>query len=154
LFTFNNQLWSADTNLNTGIVSDASNITDVYQLLTNGNKLFFSGFEYATGNELYEGDASVAAIKKISEAQNVFAVNSFDATVTPNPVTSDATLLLSGDIKNARIELTDMNGEVIWTASINNTNRINIPAQKLSAGMYLVHITMGDKTKNLKLIKQ
>jgi hypothetical protein len=128
----------------------------VYSLLGNGNTLFFGGYQYATGTELYEGDASI--LLTAQGADKIIKLPSkstdFTASLSPNPVTSVARLHLTGDIKTANISVADMNGKIVWAVRGQNAEQIIIPVEKLPAGVYMITIASGTATKKLKMVKQ
>lgn len=156
-FTMNGKLWSsAGAASNTSAVADAAKISDVFTMIASGNKIFFDGYEYATGNELYEGDASVSLGVHNTEAEAVSIVieSEFNAAIVPNPTSDNAILKLSGNIRNAKISVADINGRTVWIGAIQNAKETNIPVSKLAAGIYIVTITENGKTKVLKMIKR
>ena len=130
---------------------------DILQFIANGNKLFFGGYTYQYGQELYQGDASLVSFASVNNQQQDVAIakpSSFNATISPNPVTVNVLLQLSGDVKNVAITVSDMNGKVLWHTITNNALQIKIPTDKLTAGIYIVTVKSGSSVKTIKLVKQ
>lgn len=159
-FTSNNYLWSSDgLAAGTNAVSDPAlaDVTYVTGFIANGNKLFFGGYSYQYGQELYEGDASLVSFASVKSEQQDAVITksaSFDAKISSNPVTANATLQLTGDVKNAGITLSDMNGKVLWSSMHINTLQVKLPVEKLLPGMYIVSIENGLINKTIRFIKQ
>lgn len=159
--TFPKTLWSSDgTEANTNQVNDAvvNGLSDISHLTPAGNKLFFGGYSTQYGEELYEGDAHAAtfAAESVSAADmSIKKINvGFDVTLFPNPAHSIASLQIKGDVKNVAVSVTDMSGKIIWQNSYVNRAQINLPVEKLSAGMYIVIIKNGTDSKMMKLLKE
>ncbi len=159
-FSNNGYLWSSTgVESGTNLVSDSvmANVNGINGLIANGNKLFFGGYTYQYGSELYEGDASLVSFASVkSEEQNEAIAKpvSFDAKISPNPVASSALLQLTGEVKNASVTLSDMSGKVLWSTTVNNTMQIKLPVEKLTKGIYIVSVKSGSATKTIKLLKQ
>ena len=159
--TFPKTLWSSDgTAANTNQVNDAvvNSLTDISHLTPAGNKLFFGGNSPQYGTELYEGNARAAtfAASAVNSSDMLVEKTStgFDALLYPNPAHSIATLQIKGDAKNIAVSITDMSGKTIWESNYVNRTQINLPVEKLSAGMYIVTIKNGTESKNIKLVKE
>ncbi|HRH47101.1 MAG TPA: T9SS type A sorting domain-containing protein [Panacibacter sp.] len=161
-FSSNGYLWYSDgSTAGTNQVADSAlvNVTSITGLIASGNKIFFGGYTYQYGQELYEGDASLVSAAAVNnEQQDAVIANkplTFNAKISPNPVTANAMLHLSGDVKNAGITLSDMNGKILWsTTSLNGALQVSIPADKLTAGIYIITVNNGTATKTIKLVKQ
>ncbi len=159
--TFPKTLWSSDgTEANTNQVNDAvvNSLTDISHLTPAGNKLFFGGNSPQYGEELYEGNAREATFAATSVNTSDVSVektsNVFDVLLYPNPAHSIATLQIKGDVKNIAISIIDMSGKTIWESSYSNHSQINLPVEKLSAGVYAVIVKNGKDTKMMKIVKE
>ena len=88
-FIDSTQLWVSDgTDTGTHVIIDPSNITSVYSLAAAGNKLFFSGYSYTYGTELYVGDGSLSVLKTESNAiAKTLNKPLFSAQLLANPFT-------------------------------------------------------------------
>jgi ELWxxDGT repeat protein len=159
--TFPKTLWSSDgTAANTNQVNDAilNGLSDISHLTPAGNKLFFGGYSPQYGSELYEGDAgaTIFAASGMNSSDMLIEEtgSGFDALLYPNPARSIATLQIKGDTKNITVSITDMTGKTIWESSYANHSKINLPVEKLSAGMYIATIKNGTESKTIKLVKE
>ena len=86
---------------------------------------------------------------------NVEADNEkFEALVIPNPANNSATLHMNGVINGASIRITDIAGKVLWHSLDTKSAQINLPVEKLSAGIYFVVVTDGKRSKIIKLVKE
>lgn len=156
-FSFGGKLWYSDGSKNAPvsplIVGNITNITNVYG---NGSNLFFSGYEYATGQELYVGDAGkVGLAPKINSASSdAITATNFSITISPNPVISKATLSINGNSENIKVTMADITGKFIYQKVFNNTSLIILPTEKLRSGVYFVIVSNGKDTKSIKIIKQ
>ncbi|CAN5409831.1 hypothetical protein BH10BAC3_BH10BAC3_15730 [soil metagenome] len=154
-------LWSSDgTAANTNQVNDAvvNGLSDLSHLTPAGNKLFFGGYSSQYGAELYEGDASGTTLTAAKVTiPNIIAEKTnagFDVHVYPNPSSGMAALQIEGDAKNIAVSITDINGKTIWKSSYANRTQINLPTEKLSAGVYMVTVRNSTDSKIIKLVKQ
>ena len=155
------QLWSSDgTAANTRpVIEDGlDKITMMYNLKGVGDKLFVSGSSYKYGAELYS-----AHIKDKVHRFNSVDVNAipeentaplFAVTLFPNPAISFATLKLSSNYSNASVTITDITGKLVWEKSFSRILQINLPIEKLNAGLYTVTVKNNTDVKTIKLIKQ
>ncbi len=145
--TYPSALWSSDgTENNTKQIDDAvvSGLSNFSHLTAAGNKLFFGGYNYTYGTELYVGDAGAktlsAAIVSASKILEPVVNSKFDVAVYPNPAHGNSTLTISGDVKNVNISITDISGKTIWNKAFNDQHTVNMPATKMAAGVYLVTV--------------
>jgi hypothetical protein len=73
--------------------------------------------------------------------------------VHPNP--ASVSWAVSGLTPAAAITLTDITGKILLTGSNDNETRIEIPAQQLAPGMYLLRIRNNDgSTQVMKVVKE
>lgn len=160
-FTYNNNLWVSDgTENGTKIVLDEgiTNVSRIAHLIANGNKIFFTGYTFNFGEEMYEGDASLVSLMPSpmkSSDQEAIVDNTISATVFPNPVNSSATIQLKGNLKAISITATDVNGKVFFSKNyIDAPSVIRLPVQNLLSGLYLVRVSNGKTINTIKFIKQ
>ena len=72
--------------------------------------------------------------------------------VFPNPAKDNFNIILSAEIKNARVEVYNMLGEKMYSATLNNKPQtIN---NKFPSGIYFVKVAGGEKQFTEKLIVQ
>ncbi len=72
--------------------------------------------------------------------------------IFPNPGTTQWTVAaLPADCE---LTLTDITGKELWQATANGRNTMNVPAQSLAPGMYLLRISSADATRVYKVIKE
>ena len=78
--------------------------------------------------------------------------NNFEIKAYPNPFGNQITVLLS--LKNVTSEITvfDMTGKTIQSFKTSN-NEVTV-GENLTTGVYLVNITQGHETKNIRVVKQ
>ena len=108
-FNISNILWTSDgSDAGTlpGTDTGLNDVTSVYGLLANGNKLFFTGYSYAYGEELYEGDVTTGRLNSATGGSVVIKNNhSFSATIYPNPASSKAIINITGDTRHINVTL-------------------------------------------------
>jgi len=79
--------------------------------------------------------------------ENDFATS---AVVFPNPSNGDFTLQIDADkTMNIDIKIYDLSGRVVWNSSnslMMGMNQINIKANELSAGAYVMQVVSNNKT--------
>jgi hypothetical protein len=77
--------------------------------------------------------------------------------IYPNPMTNQSTLTVSQteNTQNlSKIAIYDTSGRIVYqNASLNNQNTVKIPVQNWAKGLYLIHITSGNKTTVEKFVK-
>ena len=77
-----------------------------------------------------------------------------DFTIYPNPTSSDVTLLVEKlkHLKNARVEIYDLNGKTHYTRSLENIPSVlNITDHQLNKGIYFVKIQSDEMNCTQKL---
>lgn len=153
--------WSSDgTAQNTIPVADAglTGLSNFSQLTPAGNKLFFGAYSPQHGTELYEGDAGstafTAARVSVPVIDEVKTFTNFEVLLYPNPVHNTAALQITGEAKSITISIYDATGKLIWLSSFSNPSKINLPTEKLTAGIYSLTINNGKENKNIKLVKE
>jgi ELWxxDGT repeat protein len=159
----NQSFWSSDgTNANTSPVEDAglNGLSLLHNLTASGNKLFFQAYSYKYGTELYEGEINMnnetedrrqsPVTKTIIKAM----AERFDGMVYPNPTQGSAVLHISGYPKEVLVSIRDVTGKLLWQSKYSNPLQVDLPTEKLTAGIYVISITNGLESKVIKLIKQ
>jgi hypothetical protein len=112
---------------------------------TPGEVLLVSVWEY--GGDL-TGTFKVSAYDA-SLSSNTFDNANFKA--YPNPVKDILNLSYTSEISSVRI--INLLGQEVVSANVNTTST-QIDMSQLSAGAYIVNVTVGDTTKTLKVVKQ
>ncbi|HRH47317.1 MAG TPA: T9SS type A sorting domain-containing protein [Panacibacter sp.] len=107
---------------------------------------------YTNGNSFTTTTANfVASVANINlKADNAL----FNAMVSPNPAASGATLRISGNQHNVTITITDVTGKVLWKRLEIKEAQVNLPIEKLSAGVYIVNVTDGKESRMIKLVRE
>ncbi len=114
----------------------------------------------ATGNNFYrlkvinlDGTVDYSAVVKINYRKG----NAAAWLIYPNPAGTEASLFYpSANARQITVSLADVAGKIISERPVALTagnNRIPLPTQALSAGMYLVTVWDGDRKETLALIK-
>jgi ELWxxDGT repeat protein len=152
-------LWSSDgTPANTNQVNDpvVNGLTDISHLTGAGNKLFFGGNSKQYGTELYEGDASATTFTAARiNTSNILEENTaFNVLLYPNPARGIAALQIRGDATNLAVSIADISGKTVWQNSYANRTRIDLPLEKLGAGVYMITVKNNTDTKTIKLVKE
>lgn len=78
----------------------------------------------------------------------------WQASIYPNPAVGKAVLRIAGAAKPLTVILADATGRIIWTKTNTREPRINLQADQLGAGVYMITVTDGTETKVLKLVQQ
>ncbi len=73
--------------------------------------------------------------------------------LVPNPSNGVFAVQFNAEVANANIQVTDMNGKVLFQELMNGT-RLEVSNLRLSTGAYLVHVTLENQHEILRLIIQ
>lgn len=73
--------------------------------------------------------------------------------LVPNPSNGVFTLQFNAEVANATIQVTDMNGKVLFQELMNGAN-LEVSNLRLSTGAYLVHVILENQKEILRLIVQ
>ncbi len=149
-----NTLWSSDgTAANTNPINGVS---DIRGLTGSGNNVFFGMYTYKYGEELYVGDAGSTTLiaSKATVSMMEEKMGNFDIQLFPNPTHDAAALHIEGNVKNVTIIITDISGKTIWKNIFNGQRIVNLPIEKLNAGVYVITVKTEKETRTLKLVKQ
>ena len=103
------------------------------------------------GSQVYTNHS----INSIQVSTPVLGINNFELNtkikIYPNPTVNNVTIDLQ-DIENASVEVSDMNGRVLFTQKLNdNSNHIKI--DNLSAGTYLFKVNSNQGIQTSKVMK-
>ena len=98
-------------------------------------------------------DENSNVTKKPSEKINEQNSIAFNAVLYPNPAHGAATLQIKGDAKNIIVTITNINGQTLWQNKYADQTQINLPTEKLTAGIYIVSIRSDSGNKIMKLVK-
>lgn len=136
-------LWQArpeltNTQLKQLIISSASNITDPNNEIGNGIPNYL-----------------IAVDKEVLNVQEILAQ---DANVYPNPVSGNyITLQLNNDLNwsGLKVAFIDMNGKSVIKEKINyqGESRYTLDVSTLSKGAYIVKISVGNKSRKIRILK-
>lgn len=75
--------------------------------------------------------------------------------VIPNPTSSIATLFIQkGKEQIVSVSIADLAGKIMWKSEHVIENKINLPVEKLSSGVYLVTVFSSKESKTIKFVKQ
>jgi hypothetical protein len=127
-----------------------SGICGAFVTITNYSKI-------STGQEFYKSkitDESKLKIEILDSPIQSNAINSFE--IFPNPTSGNISLYLSNlgsGSKPVNLKITNANGEIMLEKSISHQNLINLPLDKLPAGMYIVNVSTDSYSVSKKLLK-
>ena len=102
----------------------------------------------------YTDELSSIKAKKYSEKITGVNTTAFNAVLYPNPVHGTATLQIKGNAKNINVAITNINGQILWQSKYANQSQINLPTEKLTAGVYIVSVKSDAESKTIKLVKE
>ncbi|MEO8762845.1 MAG: ELWxxDGT repeat protein [Ginsengibacter sp.] len=164
-FTVNDTLWQSDgTKINTHPVKDdlLKGVTQIGNLAVIDGKVYFSGYTYHLGQELYVGSASgdfapVSLVTNNTLISNP-SENEFAAKLLTNPVTDQLKFTVSVKMQQeARIIITDLSGRVLTSAKqilSAGINTLSYSSSSWAKGIYLINIeTSGKFNATLKALK-
>ena len=80
-------------------------------------------------------------------------VTSVQVGLVPNPSNGAFAIHFNSEVANANIQVTDMNGKVLFQQWMNGTS-LEVSNLRLSTGAYLVHVTLENQKEILRLIIQ
>ena len=96
---------------------------------------------------------SYSNILKFGNAGNQSALEN-TVHISPNPVTNEALISLSGAINNATIKVMNVTGQTLFELPKQSGKQFSIDLSKETAGIYFVEIYEGEKVYRTKVIKQ
>jgi len=150
-------LWTSDGTPEGTYEVEGFGISHIAAIFPGEDKLFLDVFTFQYGNELYAGkvnDVGKFVVSKVTAEDAITNTSSFNASIYPNPVTSNAALQISGNTKNIRVTISDINGKKLWQSNNVNGKLVTLPTEKYLPGTYFVTVINGPDSKTIKLVKQ
>jgi hypothetical protein len=111
------------------------------------NPNVYPGATEILDNDLDENCDGVDGYLGLSDWTNV------QVGLVPNPSNGVFAVQFNAEVANAMIQVTDMNGKVLFQQFMNGTN-LEVSNLSLSTGAYLVHVTLENQKEILRLIIQ
>ncbi|MEO8148407.1 MAG: LamG-like jellyroll fold domain-containing protein [Bacteroidia bacterium] len=74
--------------------------------------------------------------------------------VYPNPIADYLSINFDQQVKDADIQIADVEGRIIWNTKHNNSMHLKIDVSQWAAGIYVMKVTSSDKTTELRLLKK
>lgn len=161
-FLTNNVLWISDgTGSGTHPVDDTGlpDLSYIYSLTSTGDRLYFNGYSYQYGYELYSGNTSnLTFARAANRAEFILPENKFSASLLANPVKDQLGVLISSkNEQDAQITLTDLAGRKIMGSTRKlsaGSNTISYNTSSWMQGVYIIKIVSADgSTATLKVLK-
>ncbi len=152
-FTLGDTLWQSDaTEAGTQKVNDPilNGVNNIHGLSSIGNRLYFSGFYYTTGQELYTAtvDSTSAPTIIITKAMVAPATNTFDVKLLSNPIGNQLRVLVNAKGQQvAQVMIIDALGRVLASAKQTlpaGTTVLSYETTGWTQGIYLVKIVTAD----------
>jgi len=156
------------SNSTSNIISDTVNWTEIRgqyaaqggeKFITIGN--FFPNSEtYLTGDvnkEAYYYIDDVSVIKCSQVGTSVQSVaQQLNVQLNPNPVSNELQITINGLVGNAKIEITNVLGQIVFTQNVKATNSFHqaVDVSSLPSGLYMVNIESDGQRVSQKLVKQ
>jgi hypothetical protein len=134
-----------------GLVSCQTNPLPGY-VLVNGdcddmNPNIYPGATEILNNDIDENCDGVDGYLGLTDLTNV------QVGLVPNPSNGLFAVQFNTEVANASIQVTDMNGKVLFQQIMNGTS-LEVSNLNLSTGAYLVHVTLENQKEILRLIIQ
>ena len=106
---------------------------------------------------MFVGDAAASKlnatmVNAASKAVETPAV--FDAELYPNPAKDKAVLRIRNDIEKTTVVIVDVNGKTIWQKNVRKQSVIQLPVEKLTAGVYMVTVNTDKGSRMYQLVKE
>ena len=151
---FNTYYFDADNDqfgAGVGLVSCQVNPLPGY-VLVNGdcddaNANVYPGATEILANDIDENCDGVDGYLGLTDLTNV------QVGLVPNPTNGVFAVQFNSEVANATIQVTDMNGKVLFQQVMNGTS-LEVSNLSLSTGAYLVHVTLENQKEILRLIIQ
>jgi hypothetical protein len=97
---------------------------------------------------------------RATDTENLLGINDFDNTLSesiklyPNPTNDIINLTASNGLNLTKLEVVDINGQVIKSVPIENSTNKEINVSNLSNGLYLINIYSLNGMVTKKIIKE
>jgi hypothetical protein len=118
-----------------------------------GNKYYVDNVEWAA----LKDDACISgsrteAIVEVNNCTGINSIGNSDFAIFPNPNKGEFTVSNSSDIIN--VNITDVQGKVVYSISNINLNKINVNISDLEKGMYMINVETENTTITESVIVQ
>lgn len=113
----------------------------------DANAMVYPGAIEILGNDMDENCDGVDGYLGLTDFINV------QVGLVPNPSNGTFVVQFNSEVANATIQVTDMNGKVLFQQVMNGTS-FEVSNLHLSTGAYLVHVTLENQQEILRLIIQ
>ncbi len=117
-----------------------------------------SRYEY-TDKSLSEGNwfyrikhKSIAGNNSFSETKQIRISGTGQVKIWPNPATSLLNIYIP--YEQARLDMIDMSGRIIWTLFVEHKNNLVVPLNNISNGMYILRVKYAGGTTAINFIKE
>lgn len=97
---------------------------------------------------------TAAAVTAIANTNQLNYAVPLAAAIYPNPVKNTAILNITGNTSNMAVTITNLLGKTIWQQTGVNTQRLALPANTLTNGVYLVTVNNGKERIVIKMVKE
>lgn len=108
----------------------------------------------AGGGNLYIDDVEIVTLPTVSTDE---LIKQYQISIAPNPTNHNSQLsYVLGKQENIKLQITDLLGREIWRQQQPNAagqQQTELPMQQLSAGMYILHLQIGNQSLSQKIIK-
>lgn len=124
-FTFNHTI----TNLMAGNLTNISVVAFIQRTSTRE--------VYQANHAAFTGNVGV----------NEITMDPLSLVAFPNPTNADANIMFTAETANASVQVVNALGQAVYTSTlgaINGTEVVNIPADKLSEGLYMINVSTAE----------
>lgn len=108
----------------------------------------------AGGGNLYIDDVEIITLPTVGTDE---LIKEYQMSVAPNPTSQNSQIsFVLGKEANIKLQLTDLLGREIWQQQQSKAigeQQTELPMQGLSAGMYILHLQIGQQSISQKIIK-
>lgn len=135
-------------------INDNTGCTDTYcETISVDGDGILSGLTGGNGNRNTFTIRVMNALSTTVAEKPIFT----EMTTWPNPVNNELNVSLTSAMKgNVRMSITDLSGRMVMNenrALTNGLNRMTVPVNELSAGLYVVKLTNGTSTVSSRFVK-